>query len=280
MKYKLKKLNESKIIFYGICVVIFTFAITLNHYTPYLADDFTYMQSFLTKDSIRTIADLLASMKIHYFCMNGRTIAHTFDQILMLTPKFIFNIINSLMFVLLFVLINKLASKKTNNILHIGSFCMFMIFVKAFGQTCLWQTGACNYLWSFVFALSFILLVKNSAELHYQITTGRKIALILIAIITGGYLESTYSTASDTSTSAPIYTTATSNASITISGGYFKTGSKFGLKAAGSGSGSLSKITAGKWNKSPLTDTNIKLPSGYSLSNISEGDYKFEVVKN
>lgn len=98
--------------------------------------------------------------------------------------------------------------------------------------------------------------------------------------VTGGYIESTYAKGGETSTSAAIYTNMTSNVAINVSGGYLKGGSYNAIKSAGASSGKMFNITGGKYNITPVNDSNIKLPSGYSVKSITEGDYLFEVVKN
>lgn len=98
--------------------------------------------------------------------------------------------------------------------------------------------------------------------------------------VTGGYIESTYAKGAETSSSAAIYTNMKSDVAINISGGYIKGGSYNAIKSAGATSGKMFNITGGKYNITPVNDSNIKLPSGYSVKSITEGDYLFEVVKN
>ncbi len=101
--------------------------------------------------------------------------------------------------------------------------------------------------------------------------------------VTGGAIESTYTPASDklvSSTSAPIYTNMTSNTTINVSGGYFKSASNYVLRSAGENSGKAFVITGGKYNKTPEQDAYIKVADGYSVKDLSEGDYKFEVTKD
>ena len=63
------------------------FAIWMEHITPLFADDFSYRVSFATKQPMRSMADVFASQRLHYFTTNGRTVVHTLAQMLLWLGK-------------------------------------------------------------------------------------------------------------------------------------------------------------------------------------------------
>jgi len=153
----LRRLNRSKALF---CGMLFCFAIwlfTLNCLTPYIADDFTYMLSFASKEKIRTVSDIIPSMIEHSQSHNGRILAHSLEQLFLLAPKMAFNVANTLITITFLLLLYRLCNAGKPNV-----FLFFFIFISiwystpVFGQVFLWQDGALNYLWGYVMSLAFI----------------------------------------------------------------------------------------------------------------------------
>ena len=69
-------------------------------------------------------------------------------------------------------------------------FCLIWVFEPAFGQVNLWIDGACNYLWSSVFGLLFLIPVLDCfLDKDKKYATCKKILYIGIGFIAGGYLE-------------------------------------------------------------------------------------------
>lgn len=181
MIYKLKtmfeninnKLNNRKkiIIILGI---VFTLFLLLNIFTPLLGDDFLYM--FHGEVRIKNILQILENQYGHYFGWGGRSVVHFIAQIFLMFDKSIFNIANSIVFILLIVLIWIHASinKKLNISTLIFILLLIWYFTPVFGQTTLWLTGSCNYLWGTVLVLLFLLpfrlsLIKQINMKWYQI---------------------------------------------------------------------------------------------------------------
>lgn len=181
MIYKLKtmfeninnKLNNRKKIIIILGVIFLAFLL-LNIFTPLLGDDFLYM--FYNENRIKSISEILKSQYGHYFGWGGRCIVHFIAQMFLMFDKSIFNIANSIVFILLIVLIWIYASinKKLNISTLIFILLLIWNFIPVFGQTTLWLTGACNYLWGTVLILLFLLpfrlsLIKEVNMKWYQI---------------------------------------------------------------------------------------------------------------
>lgn len=184
--FTFEKINFSMIFVF---LVIFFFMLTLNSYTPYVADDFNNM---FTQDSYRvhSIMEVFANQQYRYNNTNGRTVAHTIAGVVLMMDKYLINILNSLVFCLfIYIMYNysklhdyfginieqknykRLIQKnkygrngyKTLYILFI--FLSLWYFTPVFGQNFLWVIGSANYLWTNVIILTILLVVRRTAIL-------------------------------------------------------------------------------------------------------------------
>ena len=162
---------NKKTILAVVCIYIFFYI--LNYLTPMcFGDDYVY--AFIWEghsmyepmsEQVRRLSsfhDLLVSQWSHYFTGNGRAISHTIAQFFLWMGKGIFNIFNALISVLLIMEIYWCANKgvvtldfKISRLIFI--FFALWAFTPAFSQVFLWLSGACNYLWTAVLLLAFLL---------------------------------------------------------------------------------------------------------------------------
>lgn len=123
-----------------------------------------------TAEKIDGISSIIKSQINHYNIWNGRFFAHSIVQFFMQYEKIVFNIFNSMAFVMLGLIINsiviKLCDEKTKSSLFVV-FGLMWLLLPDFGKTVLWISGSGNYLWMSIFYTAFILFtlsdVKNSA---------------------------------------------------------------------------------------------------------------------
>lgn len=140
-----------------------------------MADDYIYrfvyhnsgVMPHMEKTTTLTIP---YSMYNHYMNWNGRFVAHSVVQYFMqFDTKLVFDICNSLIFVVLLLLINKFATKlsgKKYNVFILPLIFFFTWFyIPYFGQTVLWVSGSGNYLWMSIIYLGFILYNLTNREL-------------------------------------------------------------------------------------------------------------------
>jgi len=139
--------------------LIFICIYVLNHLTPLLADDYCYSFLLGTEDRLTNFGDIFKSLTAQYTNTGGRVVGHFFAQLFLMLDKSIFNIANSLIYVLFLFLIyfHINAYKKINVGLFIFVSFSVWYFTPAFGESVLWLTGACNYLWCSTFILLFLL---------------------------------------------------------------------------------------------------------------------------
>ena len=179
-------------------ILLLTFGMMyiLNKNTHFTSDDFRYnfmYESFMPNDGVQRLSsfsDIIKSMYNHYFMWGGRITAHTLVQFFLMFDKQFFNIINSIAFVGLAVLVylHSNVSKKINIPLLIGIIIFSLwFFIPQFGLTVLWVSGAGNYLWCTIIILLFLLPYRKYLENEHSFkdNTLNFILMIIIGILAG-----------------------------------------------------------------------------------------------
>lgn len=151
-----------------ILLAIFALIFVFNSKTPLYKDDYSYSYTFAVKENkfrISNIKELIYSQINHYKVMNGRIVPHTLAQAFLMTDKAIFNIFNTLAFSLLVFIISKLATagKGNNPFYLIAAFASLFLLTPRFGESYLWLTSACNYLWGMLLILLYLIPVTKRA---------------------------------------------------------------------------------------------------------------------
>jgi len=156
--------------------------------TPYKEDDkaFTLIEGVWTP--ITTLGDLVQAWVNHYQDANGRTanmVAMTFCAF---ANKHLFDIINALVFGIMAHLVS-LHSTGRRSLLALTMFltyvgCAFPIT----GETMLWLTGSCNYMWAVTLALALLWALR---QWHGRLNWQQGITLAVLAWLTGSFNEAT-----------------------------------------------------------------------------------------
>lgn len=191
MKEKLKNIRLSKekqIVI--ILFIIFAMMLILNFLTPIIADDYSY--SFgANGERIKNIIDIIVRQIDHWLNWGGRNVAHFIANFLLMYPKTIFNILNSLMYTALVYLIYKHSQTTKEEkpllliLIHLGLYFLTPVF----GQNCIWLIGSCNYLWTIVIILIFLLMYRENYK--KKDTIALSIGMLLLGIIAGWTNENT-----------------------------------------------------------------------------------------
>ena len=188
-----------------IIFLIFLFMLIFNYLSPIsFGDDYVYSfvwtgQSIyepLPPDVARVASwqDLFRSQWSHYFTWGGRTVAHVLAQFFLWKGKTLFNIANALISVLLvfelYWCINK--GKVTFQFdcrTIIWAFFLLWACSPGFGVIFFWITGACNYLWTNVILLGFLVpyFQKYYSTGNISGNNGLCIAAALVAGILAGW---------------------------------------------------------------------------------------------
>lgn len=153
--------SKRKILFYGIVAISFLAILLYNILTPLMSDDFLF-----NPISPYTLLDLLKEEYNNYMTWNGRSVVQFIMHVFLLLPKGIFNILNSLCFILLTFLIywNIRSKKEYDFVTYTLINLMLWQFGISFDQTILWLSGACNYLWGIVIILGFVTFFRYKTE--------------------------------------------------------------------------------------------------------------------
>ncbi len=188
----MQKINESKKILILILFCFFIGILLCNIFTPMVADDFSFNFSAYNGERMTEFSQIFTALKGHATHSNGRVVAHFFVYLMIILPKMVFNVVNSLMFVLQIFLMYYICKKpeKHNNLLLVAIFGCIWMFELVFGQVNLWIAGACNYLWAFVFGLLFLLPFILDYLYDRPTTKIWVIVLhLLVSVIAGAYSE-------------------------------------------------------------------------------------------
>ena len=122
---------------------------------------------------IQSFGDIFYSLKLHYMTWGGRMVAHFFAMFFLWVGKGWFDMVNAGMVVLLLLAMQWIAlggrvtAKLSPFITALSFFCIWT-FNMSFGGTLLWVAGSCNYLWTSVFLLLFLL-----PYVHHYVTDGK-----------------------------------------------------------------------------------------------------------
>lgn len=138
----------------------------LNFKTPLLADDYVYAMH--DGRHISSFAEIVDSMRVHYFTWGGRILVHTIAQFFLWHEHASFAIANSLVFTALIILVlahaSILGNFKANGPMALLAFVFIAVFSPRFGQDALWLIGSCNYLWGATIGLLVLLPFSRYAS--------------------------------------------------------------------------------------------------------------------
>ncbi len=169
----------------GLILLIFASILILNHSVMLSPDDYTYSWvQGSNMERVDGIEDCIKTGKFLYNNWTGRIIPHVLVGIFRNMNPLIFEVINSLVFMLFIILITKVLNKKSG-FLSILSVFGYLAFSMMFGEKFAWISGALNYLWPSTFMIILIYYFYNYYIGEKDLNVLEKIALILFAFITG-----------------------------------------------------------------------------------------------
>lgn len=190
---KLNTILSSRKSVYVLAAALFLFMLVLNFLTPYVADDYMYRISFYGAKPLENVGDVVMSMYVHSFEMNGRIVSHFFGSLFMLWPKAVFNVVNAFVYVLLMLGLYTLAGAggRSGAVLFVTVSMAFWYFIPNFGQVALWQLGSVNYLWGLlggvIFLCPFVFRFMKGRDLLPKVW--QRALFIVFALPFGMYIE-------------------------------------------------------------------------------------------
>lgn len=168
------------------CIVF----LVMNMLTTFKEDDLAMHLIEGEWSPVRTLADFFRSHYCHYMTVNGRSSDIVAELSCWLLGKPVFNVLNTLMFGLLLHMLSLLATGRRS----VMVVAMFLAFVGCFfpvpGETMLWLSGSCNYMWAITLSLVFVYLLQRRNQ-RGQAGWGKTILLVLFSIVAGSFNEAT-----------------------------------------------------------------------------------------
>lgn len=162
---RVKKLYQNdkgrKAVFFALLGISFIAIWIYNFLTPLMSDDLLFRASDYSSP-----LDIFRLEYQQYMTWTGRSVLQIILKIFSLTPKWVFNLCNSLCFVALTLLIycNVKGKKKYDAFLLVLINLLIWNFSVEFAQTVLWLGGACNYLWGIAILLGFLTCFRYFME--------------------------------------------------------------------------------------------------------------------
>jgi hypothetical protein len=147
---------------------------------------------------LENLNDVIASTVNIYKTWHGRAVADFLNFLFMfLREKTIFNIANTLMYGLCVFLMCYHASGSVKKIHPVQFLCINMLlwlFLPGWGQDLLWVTGSCNYLWTSVIILLFLIPFRKRIDNpDWKPPSGIAIAWLPVGILSGWSMENSAS---------------------------------------------------------------------------------------
>lgn len=192
--------------------IIFLIMFGLNCLTPLIfGDDYVYKFVWQYQQTMNTpfpetarritsFSDIMLSQWNHYFSWSGRSVAHIIVQFFAWKGKFLFNFFNAIVFIILVLQISWIANGGECSLKTLKSdiicliFFYFWAFTAGFNIVFLWIPGACNYVWTMMILLLFLMIYTYKYyHLSSLINMSQRFSfgLFLLGIIAGWTNENT-----------------------------------------------------------------------------------------
>ncbi len=190
--------KKRKIYVLIIIIFVFNFIYILNNKTGMILDDFTYhftFSRFPNKNTklITNPIEIFGSMVTHWKVWGGRIATHSLLQLTFMFKITIFNVINSLMFVLLGLLVYKNidSNKEIKPLWLILIYEAIFLFIPQPSYTLFWKSGSANYLWASVFLLCMSMIYKKYYDDKNSVKDNKRnmIFLFILGLIVGNSNE-------------------------------------------------------------------------------------------
>ena len=170
---------------WSLLVLIFASILILNISTLLSPDDYnyTFVLGGAPNDKVDTIKDCIDTGKYLYNNWTGRLIPHIILGIFRNFHMIVFEIVNTIMFMIMLILVNKVLTKKITFLGILSSFG-YLVFSMMFGEKFAWMAGALNYLWptTCMLVVIYVLYKYTFEEINLKLLP--KISIILFSFIT------------------------------------------------------------------------------------------------
>ena len=170
---RIKNITFSVILFFIIWAMY-----EFNRHTPLVADDMI-LAMFVREHNLY---EILEAFYNYYMYWGGRVVVHFIALCFLSVDKSIFNVANTLVYVIFnfLILFHGLGKNLYSPIALIFVNLMIFLYTPAFGQDFLWLDGAANYLWGVVIILAFFVPYRLQMTSNDNIFKNERLLLLLI----------------------------------------------------------------------------------------------------
>ncbi|USW94950.1 DUF6056 family protein [Pseudomonas proteolytica] len=175
-----------KIMFGFSIILVFIAILAPSLHVPMQSDDFAYY----------TLGTSFDGQIVHYLGWSGRIVTNTLSSnLLNRLPHFAYEIVNSLVFMLLMAFICLMPKPfgnkdvKSSSLLLLLVFALYWIANPALGETSFWIVGSTNYLWTSMFVAGYFLYVFHA--LNRRLGVSGAIAGFVLGFLAGCSNENT-----------------------------------------------------------------------------------------
>jgi hypothetical protein len=178
-------------------LVAFALILRLNQMTDYTSDDLSYHFFYLSRiptEDARLLTgplDIPASIISHYQVQNGRSLAHALLQFFCLFPKSVFDVANTLVFLLVghLVLWHVFRGRRYGVLQEAAVFLAMFLSIPYFGQAALWMSGSVNYLWMGAVILATLLPYRLHRATDHRPAWWKVPVAVVLGLMAGGANE-------------------------------------------------------------------------------------------
>ena len=176
----------------GLLLLLLISIFILNRSVLLSPDDYNYtwVQGRNDGSRVSSIKDCIESGRYFYNHWTGRVLPHVLVGIFRNLNPHIFEVVNTIAFLIFITTISKVLGKKTT-FLSLLSVFGYLVFSKMFGEKFAWISGSLNYLWPSLFLVIFIYYFYNYYLDRKEISKLGLIALTLYAFVSGFMHENT-----------------------------------------------------------------------------------------
>ena len=170
----------------GLLLLIFVSMYLLAHSVLLSPDDYnyTYVQGNPNRVKVDSVEHALDTARYFYFNWTGRILPHVAIGVVRNLPPQVYEIANSIVFLIFIVMITKVLNKKSTFLPILGVFG-YLSFSMMFGEKFAWISGSFNYLWPSMLLAVFVYYTYNFFKGEKELNIVARLALVLYAFVVG-----------------------------------------------------------------------------------------------
>lgn len=181
--------NKNMVI--SILILTYLLIYLLCKFDMFAQDEYNYSNVAGTSERVKSIGDIVNTQKILYEQWSGRIPALAGIQLFLLVGTPIYNIINSVVFIVSLLSICKVINKKIS-FLQISSILFLILYaINVFWEKFIWISGSLNYLWTITAMLIVMKYIYKIIIKEEEIKLLDKILLFILSFFAGWSHENT-----------------------------------------------------------------------------------------